>query len=187
MQTIALICMTEPSLSCTPLSCVPSDVFMVKRMRSKCNTEIAGMWDRRRDIEREWVAWEDEKKKTNKKKNSDQKRRLKSLREKALLLLNIKVIGHGTFLTTSLSFLNSLSVRSVHRGDSWIPAWKLKGLYLCLSAHGLKRRFQLNVTFVSTNSESLTWLSVLNLHWFYVYIGKWSSSEIDFSSAEKEK
>ncbi len=63
---------------------------------------------------------------------------LKSFAEKALLLLNIKVIGHATFLTTSLSFLNSLSVCAVHRvnfSSECRPETKRSVSLPCLSAH----------------------------------------------------
>lgn len=151
---------------------------------SKCNTEIAGMRDRERDIgrvrerAREKMAWWDEK----------PKRMLESWREKALLLLNIKVIGHATFLTTSLSFINSLSICDAQTVSLLNPSLKLKGLCLCIAsvlmAKALKQcLFQLNVTSISTNQGNLTWLLMLNLHWFSVYIVKWSSSKIDFSPA----
>lgn len=85
---------------------------------------------------------------------------LKSLREKALLLLNIKVIGHATFLTTSLSSLNSLAL-DLESISPLNPSPKLKGLHLCLASAATTKAlkqclFQLNVTSISTNQVNLT-------------------------------
>lgn len=87
---------------------------------------------------------------------------LKSLREKALLLLNINVIGHATFLTFP-EFLQHTQ-RTCSAVESISPlnlSLKLKGLYLCLASvltiKALKQcLFQLNVTSISTNQVNLT-------------------------------
>lgn len=121
----------------SPPPCVWWKESLVHQMY--CNTEIAGMRDRKRDNERQGVRGrvrermtsEDEKRWT---KKQWPKRTLKSWREKALLLLNIKVIAHATFWTTSLSFLNTLSVLAVELISPMNPCLKLKDLYLCLAS-----------------------------------------------------
>lgn len=94
---------------------------------SKDKTKIAS---RERERERDdLVRWEKDTKKEEK-KYTDQKHG-----ENAILLLNIKVRGHATFLITSLSFwTHSVYVHYIESISLLNPGLKLKGLYLCLAS-----------------------------------------------------